>query len=274
MSNMKHDKPLSVSLKISGLEMDGGAVRLSVFKEKIDQLVKILNDAERQAAKVKQAHSNFKITELRESSAFMGILPFAENEYYGSLEAVELVNEIVAGISSEADSLAPVSSGLIKKIQEMCGGHGQRFSEQVVDIAGTPYYFDENLAAKAQKYLDKTYYARGEIKGVLNRVNLHDKSAFYLYTDHGEGSIACNFSSELLPQVKHALGGAVIAQGLLKFIGSDADPVSATIDAIDIAPDNYVPPTLEELLGIAPNISGEMEITQYIGNLRDEWERH
>lgn len=123
--------------------------------------------------------------------------------------------------------------------------------------------------------LDKTYFTFGDVKGTLERVNIHDRHDFYLYPEMGEGAVVCHFKADhLLEKVMSSLGKCVIATGILKFIGSDVDPVAATIDDIEIIPDDYHAPKASELFGIAPNLTANKDITDYIRDIRNEWDRH
>lgn len=264
-----------IDFKIDGLDEDQGTVRLSVFKEKLDQLTKILADAERQAAHVNKAKSLFFVSDLKYSSAYTQIEPFEESGYVGSIQAVELFECVIDGIDSEAENLGGVQSSLVKKIQDICKGDGERFKRQTLSIAGKSLRLDADLAAKAQKYLDKKYECYGEIKGVIERVNIHNRNDFVIYLDINGGAVECHFKeSELLKGVRESLGKTVIARGKLRYIGSDIHPCTASVDELEMIPDDFSAPTMDDFFGVAPNISGDMDVVDYIRKYRGDWELH
>ncbi|WP_461516095.1 hypothetical protein [Porticoccus sp.] len=273
METTRIDK--KIDFKIDGLEEDRGSVRLSVFREKMDQLTKLLSDAERQAAHVKQAKSLYALTDLSYSSAYTQITPFVEADYDGSVRAIDLLKTVMLNINSEVDSLGDVQSSLIKKIHDLCGGAGEKFKAQTLTVGGEAFALDAAMASKAQKYLDKKYFSFGEIKGRVERVNIHDRHDFYLYLDLNGNAVICHFREEtLLQKVRSALGKTVIASGRLQYVGTDVDPISAAINEIDIVPDDYLPPGENDLFGIAPNLTNDKEIGDYIRKVRGEWSKH
>lgn len=268
-------KRKKLDFKVDGLEKDGGTVRLAVFRDKLDQLTRLVADAERQSAHVKQAKSLFRLSDLKHSSAYIQLESFVEDGYEGSVKAIDLLNHVLEEIDSQVDSLNDIDSSLVKKIVDLCSGAGDKFHTQTIAFDGKQFVLDTNMASKAQKYLDRKFTAYGEIKGRIERVNIHDRHDFYLYLEITGSSVECHFKEEkLLQSVKDALGKTVIASGLLQYIGHDIEPTVATIDAIDIIPKGYKTPALEDLLGIAPNLTGDMDIEDYIRNIRGEWGQH
>ncbi len=264
-----------IRFKINGLERDQGRVRLSVYKEKLDQLGKILSDAERQAAHVRKARSNYLVSDLKYSSAYTEILPFEEGGYAGSVAAVGFLSDVLQGIDSEEAYLGDIESSIVEKIRTICNGDKQQFDSQTILIGDRQFVFDDKLAAKAQKYLDKKYFSHGEVKGKIERVNIHDRSDFYLYPEFWSGTVTCHFNEDdLLEKVRTALGKVVIISGLLEFIGTDVNPVAAKVSSVEIQPENYQPPSIDEFFGVAPNISGDMDVVDFVKGLRSNWDRH
>ncbi len=110
------------------------------------------------------------------------------------------------------------------------------------------------------------------MKGVLGRVNVHDRAQFFIYPEFGEGSVECHFDADkFMSKVRQALGCLVIADGVMEYIGSDLNPTSAFIQDIDIVPEDYQIPLVSRFSGIAPNLTGDFEIDQFITEVRNGW---
>jgi hypothetical protein len=270
------DSNKNIDFRINGLDEDQGDVRLTVFKDKISQLSALMSDAERQAANVGQAKSLYRLTGLEHSSAIITFEPYAEDGYRGSEQGIELIKNVLDGLHQSAVEIASnVQSSIYKKIQKLCLGSGERFKSQTLTLDGRSYVFDNDLFAKAQKYLDKTYQAFGTIKGTIERINIHDRKEFIIYLDvTGEG-VECHFKGdETLNIIKSALGERVLAYGKLDYIGGDVDPYKAMIEEIEVAPKGYSIPDLNVFLGKEPKLTGDDDTLTYIRRIRDEWERH
>ncbi len=151
----------TVELKIDGLAEDEGAVGFSVFREKLDTLGRLLSESERHVENTGQAKSNFLVTDLKKSSAYISLEPYAKDDYSGSINAVDFLADVLKDIDSETESLRGVKSSLVKKIEDICKGSGDKFSEQVLLIGGNKFTLNEALADKARKYLDQKYEAYG-----------------------------------------------------------------------------------------------------------------
>ena len=264
----------AIEIKVTGFDQHNGAARLSVFRDKLDALTRALNGAERHVARVGQAKSNFLINDLQYSSAYAKIAPYADGAYLGSVEAVNFIGDVLAGVDADDGRHIEAPSFVFSALKDICKGHGQHYKDLELAVSGARYKFDEVFSVKIQKYIERKYSVYGEVKGKLDQVNLHDKEAFTIYPEHGR-AISCTFDAvKMLDDVALALGRVIIARGRLEFIGADADPVSAYVESFEVMPKDYVIPRHDSLFGAVPDISGDMEIDEYIRNFRGEWDRH
>jgi hypothetical protein len=85
--------------------------------------------------------------------------------------------------------------------------------------------------------------------------------------------LKCSFSKEIRAEAISAIGKyvTVIGEKRLKPNITDALPYEMAAKEIVVHQDEQTLPTLKELKGIAPNITGDKPSEDFIRGIRDEW---
>jgi len=139
-------------------------------------------------------------------------------------------------------------------------------SSRELDIDITPMF-----AQKVTRLIESEERYEGIVRGVIEAINLHgDANVFRIYPDIGPTKVTCHFTDELQPRAIAALGYFVEIRGVLKRKTSAAHPYAAEATAIEIFPDEEELPTLSQLRGIEPGLTGELSSEDYVRRLRDD----
>lgn len=115
-----------------------------------------------------------------------------------------------------------------------------------------------------------TWQENGSITGALYMVNLYGGMMKCGIQDEMSGErIACTFREQELDDVKIALGCRVSASGLLRFNRRN-EMISIHVDELRRLPSDKDLPSIDEMIGLAPDITGPWTTNEYLRRLRDE----
>ncbi len=121
----------------------------------------------------------------------------------------------------------------------------------------------------------KTEYIEiGTIDGVIVEINYNGKTnTCILYNDTWDDNfIKCKFPKNLFKNITDALNRDVFVTGELFYKSNENVPYKIDIQEIEILPPKEALPSLSDLKGIAPNITGDKTPEEFVREFRDEWD--
>jgi len=133
---------------------------------------------------------------------------------------------------------------------------------------------DIELSARASANIDQLLPARrhslGSVEGKLEMINLHGKvPRFIVYHHRTHKAVTCKFSTDRLVEVKEALGKRVIISGSVQYNGK-GEPLRVALDHMRVLRSNSELPTISQMRGYAPNLTGEMTTAEYMRSIRGD----
>jgi hypothetical protein len=124
--------------------------------------------------------------------------------------------------------------------------------------------------ANIDKILSGIATSQGSVKGRVERLNIHKRNEFALYSPLSDQGIVCSFDNEHFDKVREAIGRNVTVTGTLHFYGVSPLPVRVTAKIIDIHPPDDELPTLASLKGILPDAAtGGLSAVDFISMVRN-----
>jgi hypothetical protein len=127
----------------------------------------------------------------------------------------------------------------------------------------------QQTAAHIDKMVGSGYTALGSVEGRLEAISVHGKPSFGVY-DFVEGRrISCEFPSEMLERVKDALGRRVLVFGRVRFNESDKPTSVREIEELRVLRGKDDLPQPEDIVGIAPDITGDVDSVEHLRRLSD-----
>lgn len=108
----------------------------------------------------------------------------------------------------------------------------------------------------------------GSVEGLLEAISIHRKKRFIVYEALTKKAISCEFSQEMLPRVKDALGQRVLVSGMVNW-NAKSEAKSVVADDLRVL-GQHVIPTTSELSGAYPNITDGMTTEEYIRSIRGD----
>lgn len=109
----------------------------------------------------------------------------------------------------------------------------------------------------------------GSFSGFIDAINVHTEPIFYLYPVVGPSRIRCVFDRTLLESVRDALKHYATVYGLIETYEGNPFPALIVVERVEINPPESELPTLGSLWGIAPDLTGGIESTAFVRQLRD-----
>ena len=111
----------------------------------------------------------------------------------------------------------------------------------------------------------------GSIKGhaiVLSFKEGHRR--FEVYPIAGPAFVVCHYADELIQEVENASNKWVTVRGKMEYPRGGEYPTAITVESIEVHPRDAELPTLDDLLGIAPDATGTLSSEEFVRQRRDE----
>ncbi len=125
--------------------------------------------------------------------------------------------------------------------------------------------------ANIDKRLAKTIRGYGQLKGRLEKVNVHGKLEFVIYPVLRTKGIRCTFPDSLRDRVGEAIKGKVVTvKGVMLYLSDEPFPYLVHVEEIEILPPDEELPTLHDLRGIAPGCTGSQSTIDFLRSIPNE----
>ena len=123
---------------------------------------------------------------------------------------------------------------------------------------------EENLEALVGVHHKST----GAVEGRLELVSIHHPyRRFNVYHSVTQKSVKCNLPKEFERQVINSLGRRVIASGIVSY-NVKGEPLSVEVQKLRVLRSEDELPSIDDILGIAPDITGDLSTEEYIRSVR------
>ena len=110
--------------------------------------------------------------------------------------------------------------------------------------------------------------AMGSVEGRLEGISIHGNKKFVVYHSVSKKAVNCHFDQqELLNTAVHALGSRVTVFGEI-FSNAKGEPVKVQVSGFDLVEGDRRLPTVAELTGSDPELTGGLSTDEYIRSIR------
>ena len=112
--------------------------------------------------------------------------------------------------------------------------------------------------------------AIGVVEGRLEYVNIHgDRNVFRIYPTIGSDRVECAFPKDRLEDARKALDHRIRVHGELTYPARSDFPKSIKVDRIELLPEDDELPSLMDLRGTAPELTGDLSSEEFVRGLRN-----
>ena len=126
-----------------------------------------------------------------------------------------------------------------------------------------------------EKTLEQETTALGSVKGTLEYLNIHAQSRdIRIYPKLGPNRIEGRIPVKMISLAGEAIGREVRAKGKLTYRARENFPACIQVQELEILPRDEDLPSIMEIKGIAPNLTGGKSSEEFIRGLRDGEEKN
>ncbi|MCY3972786.1 MAG: hypothetical protein OXF52_01040 [Candidatus Dadabacteria bacterium] len=256
------------------LEGPDNRLELSVFARKVGQFLDLLNNTAKESG---EKDVVFNVVNLSHSSpATIECEPMGKdlNQSATVCDAVEKNFRYVK--EGKTDSLPHSVLTAMEKIAKF---NPKKVVRAEVQIAGTGrkekavYKLDEKFAQQLSETRDYEETCINTIDGKLEQINIRNKAnKFRIYTSLPTmPHLDCAFPPTLFEKVQTALGSYVSVSGECFYRPDEMMPYKMEVRGIEILPPPEELPSLRDIYGIFPDLTGGKSSEQFVREIRDGW---
>jgi hypothetical protein len=235
---------LGITLKLEGIESEGGLIRLDDFLHELTALREALATLDREINGKSTLY--YRVLKLSQNSpARVVIEPVLKPTYktkklgnrYGHLpgklhhrffETIQFIND------DETDKLH-VGEPVIDAIAELLSGLGSDFVRGEIANGKSKIRLDEKFKERVSNLLKPYYRSYGSVEGQLLALNLARGNRFYIYPEMGPRSVSCQFPEELFEKAQAYLRKNVRVYGTKFFRQTTGLPFKiAEVDKLEL----------------------------------------
>ena len=260
-----------LTLVIESARPEQEHVSLTDFLFQLTAFRKILSNTESLVAK-REPVIDWQIIDLSQSSPAQVVLRSVHTDSKFSDvsgETVEKVFRYLEVLSTEAE----VPSEMNRKTLEAYQTFGDRIHKGVlrtrVENEKDAIEVSEKVQDKINITLSPQIRAIGMVEGRLEYVNIHgNRNVFRIYPTIGSNKVECTFPTDRLKDARDALDRRIRVYGKLTYLARSSFPSSIEVDRIKMLPEDDELPSLLDLRGTAPDITGVLSSEEFVRRLR------
>lgn len=260
-----------LTLKIEGLASEERYIRVSDFIQEVGVFIGTIRRIDLINSSTKQPTFYYRIVDLNYSSpatVIMEALPIDPNidmrentiKYFFS----------ILGDIAQGKSDIRIDYVLLENIKRLVTPIGQKIGNTTIITSKNTIILTKEFNTKVDLIMAPEDLFIGAIRGMLEYINIHgDKNVFRIYPDIGPSRVTCNFPQEFKEEAIRSIGKFVEVFGTLKYKAVADYPHEIDVQAIEAFPPEDELPSLDDLLGIAPNATGNLSSEEFVRQLRD-----
>ncbi len=112
----------------------------------------------------------------------------------------------------------------------------------------------------------------GDVSGILESINIHEgKNTCWLYPVDGNKGIMLHFEKRHLAKLKVSIGEHITISGMVFYKYGDFHPYKVEVHTVEVHPKDDDLPSLLDLCGAAPGLTGGLSTEEFIREIRNEW---
>jgi len=112
--------------------------------------------------------------------------------------------------------------------------------------------------------------ADGSVTGILDKLDLHNKTEIVIFPAAGAAQVVCEFAEELLAQIKDGLKRTVTVRGTLHYRPGKPFPYRVDAKSMHIHPRDIDLPTLHDVRAFGEWDTGGLSAIEFVRTIRNE----
>lgn len=257
-----------LTVSVRGPEASGGGVDASVYARFLQDFLTCVRRIESRVRDDGAEPVRFQIARMHASAPTLSLKAVSPQPEQGS-RVVSAYMRAVNELEHEGSHPPYVDVPTLHSFRKLGRYVGDGLSAINFSAGGVDVHVTKRLTHAVERVLGMVIKAQGSFSGRLEYINAHGGYRCRIYPRSGPNYVECRFPPELLPEVASGLKRHVTVTGTLHYYGFQAFP--HRIDASDIAvhPSDSELPTIWDLWGLAPEVTGEDTVEDFVRGLRE-----
>jgi hypothetical protein len=259
------------------MESEGGHIKADAFTEKLEHLLVALNEIDRAVAESGTPKLYYRIVQASHTNALRLTLEAVVRK--GAKVAPDHAHKCRSIFFRELHAIItmePASQNIdlefLDHIRDVVLGIGEDFKNAEISNGEDRIQLDKRFEDHVKELTGEECFSRGGLEGTLDAANIHGTMRrFWIYPKVGPTKVRCDFLPGTQAEIKDALGRFVRVVGLKFFRANSPHPFRIKVTNFNIlSSDEAV--SINELRGIAPDATGELNAVEFVRKIRDEWD--
>jgi hypothetical protein len=266
-------KKKEIKIIIEGMPEDSGLLRVNAFISELDAITKNISKMANFVSGNGASSFYLRISNLSyESPATVVLEAIPQNPEIDLRDmAIQKFYSTYHSIESDSQENKKIEYGLIEGLIETTSIIGKSINSARIITDGYDLNLTKEFKAKLDLILAPEEKAKGFIRGMLEYINIHGgQNVFKIYPDVGPIKITCHFPPELTKTAIRAIGNYVEVKGELKYRAVSNYAHEISVEEIEIFSSDEDLPSLYNLRGIAPKLTGKLSSEEFIRKIRNE----
>lgn len=268
-----------LSFKIEGLVENGGHLDLVVFSEKVRALHKFIKVNMEEYSNRRGISSDqiaIRVVNLEHNSPAEVVCEAVCNSDPHTNPFEEVVNTLQSVKSGNTSNISYKALSALNTLT-MDKTSGIRSAELEIKNGEEKNLYklslDRDFVEKVEKLINTEEIIMSTVDGRLEQINIHNgRNRFTIYQAILGYGISCKFNPSELEKAVGAIGRYVSVFGKCKYRVGSPSPHHIDVREMEILPDSSELPSLRDLRGISPNMTGDKSPEEFVREIRDGWD--
>ncbi|MCX6841288.1 MAG: hypothetical protein NTX53_03250 [candidate division WOR-3 bacterium] len=261
-----------ISISITAAASAGDAVQLEDFLGELDAAKHALIELDKQKSGTGKRTLTYNIVKLSYASPATVVLEAVPLRYRKGNPAA-VVGSYISGMKAIKAGHIPEELGqdVVLALRRIGKQASRRIGEVVYSSNGESVQVTKGLDAMIEAILGPDEVVQGSMTGMLEMINIHnDANRFTIYPPAGPSRVDCRFRAAQTAKAIQGVGHNVCVKGQLRYKARDRFPYAVDVEDVEIYPPDNELPTLSDLRGAAPDITGNLTVEEFIERLRGD----
>lgn len=262
----------AVTITFHGLPSEDGNVRLFDFVGRLNSFSAAISRADRLASDSHSSTFYFRIVDLKHTSpATITIEAYPKDSTIDFRAASFAQVFSIMQQVNENRLQKPTDYDLLEYIRQFVAPVGVTLASLQIISDGYDIQVTKEFKARMDLEMAPETTHVGFLRGALEYINIHGgKKVFKIYPEIGPSKATCYFPDELKEAAIHAVGQFIEIHGIIHYKAVSTFPHQIDVKKLEILPDENELPSIFDLKGITPKLTGGLSSQEFVHGLRDE----
>lgn len=257
-----------LTVTVHGPASAGGNVDASVYARFLTDFLVTVRRVESLVRPEGQEPVRFQVAEMHTSAPSFAMSPVTAWPEQGT-RVISAYMQTVEDLEERGSHPPYIDAPTLQSFRKLATYIGDGLGGIAIAGRATTVSVTRRLERAVNRLLGMVLKTRGSFTGRLENINAHGGLRCRIYPRTGPSYVECRFPPDLLTQIAAGLKRQVTVSGTLYYLGFRAFPHRIDAEQVVVHPTEDGLPTIWDLWGLAPDVTGGERAEEYVRGLRD-----